>query len=76
MIFEKIREIIAAQMNLDKNSIMPETLFIENLKADSLDIFKLITELEEIYDIEFELLELEKIKTVADATEYVKKAIG
>ena len=74
MIFEKVREIIADQMTIDKNSITPETLFVDNLGADSLDILKLVTELEEIYKIEFEPSELEKMKTVSDAVEYIKKA--
>ena len=81
MEFDKIREVIISQMdaagrNLEKDSIRAETTFIEDLGADSLDIFQIITELEEIFEMEFDDAEAENIKTVGDAAEYVKKALG
>lgn len=81
MEFEKIRDVIITQMGsesdkLDKESITPETSFIEDLGADSLDVFQIITELEEIFELEFNDEDAENIKTVGDATEYIKKALA
>jgi acyl carrier protein len=79
--FEKVRDVIIAQMGMSnpkitKETITPATSFLEDLGADSLDIFQIISELEEIYDMEFSDEDAEKIKTVGDAAEYVKKAIS
>lgn len=76
MEFEKIREVIAEQMSVDKETITPETTFKNDLNADSLDLFQVITELEEIFGMEFTTEDADKIKTVGDAAEYVKKAVG
>ena len=76
MEFEKIRDIIAEQMSIPKNSITPETTFRGDLNADSLDIFQIISDLEEVFGMEFENEDAEKIMTVGDAAEYVKKALN
>jgi len=76
MEFEKIREVIAEQMSVEKDTITPETSFKSDLNADSLDLFQVITELEEIFGMEFTTEDADKIKTVGDAAEYVKKAVG
>lgn len=75
MEFEKIREIISEQMSVDGEKITMETSFTEDLGADSLDIFQIISELEEVYDIEFISEDAENIKTVGDAVEYIKKFV-
>ena len=80
MEFDKIREVILEQMGaegrkLTKEMITPETTFIEDLGADSLDIFQIITELEEFYNMEFSDEQAESIKTVGDAAEYIRKAL-
>ena len=74
MEFEKVQEIIAEQMSIDKDTITMDTLF-EDLGADSLDIFQIITELEELYDIEFDTEDADKIKTVGDAVEYINNVL-
>jgi len=76
MEFEKIRDVIAEQMSIDADSITPETSFAKDLNADSLDIFQIISELEEIFGMEFANEDAEKIKTVGDAAAHVKKALG
>ncbi|MCL2204661.1 MAG: acyl carrier protein [Defluviitaleaceae bacterium] len=76
MEFEKIREVIAEQMNVPKEKITPETSFKDDLNADSLDLFQVITELEDIFGMQFSTEDAEKIKTVGDAAEYVKKAVS
>ena len=78
--FDKICEVIISQIGsagkLTKDMISPETSFLEDLGADSLDIFQIISELEEVYDMEFSDEDAEKIKTVGDAAEHIKKVIG
>lgn len=73
MEFDKVKEIIAEQMGISEDDIAMETSF-EDLGADSLDIFQIISELEEAFDMEFANDDAEKIKTVGDAVEYVKNA--
>jgi len=78
--FEKVRDVILAQLGegnakLTAESITPQTTFLEDLGADSLDIFQIITELEEIYNMEFNDEAAENIKTVGDAAEYIHQAL-
>ena len=76
MEFDKIRDVIAEQMSIDAATITPATTFKNDLNVDSLDLFQIITELEEIFGMEFTTEDADKIKTVGDAADYVKKAIG
>ena len=78
MEFEKIKKVILSQMGSDKlteDMITPSTTFADDLGADSLDIFQIITELEEVFDLEFDDTDAEGIRTVGDAAEYIKKAL-
>lgn len=75
MEFEKIQEIIADVMNIeDKNSITMDTTFVDDLGADSLDIFQIIMGIEETFDIEIDNDSAETITTVGDAVEQIKMA--
>jgi len=74
MEFEKIKKIIAEQMNIAAERITMETSFAKDLKADSLDIFQIISELEEVFGMEFSNEDTEKIVTVGDAVAFIKKA--
>lgn len=76
MEFEKIKEIIADVLNVDKDEITKDTTFVDDLGADSLDIFQIIMGIEEAFDIEIENDEAEKIVTVGDAVEQIKNAIN
>ena len=69
---EKMREIIAEQLNCDGDSITPETSFKEDLGADSLDLFELVMALEEEYGLEIPAEELSDVETVGDIIEYLK----
>ncbi|MDR1912866.1 MAG: acyl carrier protein [Clostridiales bacterium] len=73
MEFEKIRDIIAEQMGIDKDKITLETTFTKGLGADSLDVYQIIAELESVFGVEFSNEDAEKIITVGDAVEYLKK---
>ena len=68
---EKMKEIIAEQLGVDEDEILPETSFKEDLGADSLDLFELTMALEEEYDVEIPAEELESIETVNDVIEYL-----
>lgn len=73
MLFEEIREIICEQLGTDKDEVSLE-ISLEELGADSLDLFQIITELEQKYNIEME--EVEDIKTIQDAVNLVEKEIN
>lgn len=74
MEFEKIREIIAEQMSISEDEITMETTFMGDLGADSLDLFQIISDLEDYFEMEFNNEDAEKIKTVGDVVEYIKAA--
>ena len=69
---EKIKEMVAEQLNVDAADITEETSFKEDLGADSLDLFELVSNLEDEYEIEIPSEELEKITTVGAVVEFLK----
>ena len=72
MELEKLREIIGAVLNIDPDTITADTTFVDDLGADSLDIFQIIMGMEEEYDIELESEAAEQIRTVGDAVEAIR----
>ena len=74
MEFEKIQEIIADVLNVDPQDITMNSTFVDDLGADSLDIFQIIMGIEETFDIEIDNDEADNISTVGDAVEQIKKA--
>jgi len=76
MEFEKIQKIIGEVLGVDADSITMETTFVDDLGADSLDVFQIIMALEEEFDIEIDNEEAEKIVTVSDAVEQIKNALN
>jgi len=71
MAFEKIKEIIAEQLGKDADEITMETSFKDDLEADSLDLFQIINDIEDEFDIKIE--DAEEISTVADAVKFVEE---
>ena len=69
---EKIKAIIAEVLNIDADSITEDTTFVDDLGADSLDIFQIIMGIEEEYDIELDNESVEQIQTVGDAVEAIR----
>ena len=76
MEFEKLRDIIVEVLNVDESEVKMESTFVDDLGADSLDVFQIIMRLEEEFDIEIPNEEAEKIVTVGDAVEQIKNAVN
>lgn len=76
MEFEKLQKIISEVLNVDADEITMNTTFVDDLGADSLDIFQIIMGIEEEFDIEIANEEAENIVTVADAVEQIKNALN
>ncbi len=76
MEFEKLQEIIVDVLNVNKEEVTMETTFVDDLGADSLDIFQIIMGIEETFDIEIDNEDAEKIVTVGDAVEQIKNAVN
>jgi len=76
MEFEKIQKIISEVLGVEEDSITMDTTFVDDLGADSLDVFQIIMALEEEFDIEIANEEAEKIVTVSDAVEQIKSALN
>lgn len=76
MEFEKLQKIISEVLNVGEDEITMETTFVDDLGADSLDIFQIIMGIEEEFDIEIASEEAEKIVSVGDAVEQIKNALN
>jgi acyl carrier protein len=78
-VFERVRKIIAEQLGVEESEITPQTSFVEDLNADSLDLVELIMSLEEEFSaeggqsIEISDEDAEKITTVQDAVNYIQE---
>ena len=71
--FEKIREMIAENLNIDINTITEEASFKEDLDVDSLDLFELVMALEEEFGVEIPTEDLETLTTVGAVAKYVEE---
>ena len=74
MEFEKLKNIIAEVLNVDADEITMDTTFVDDLGADSLDVFQIIMGIEEEFDIEIPTEKAESIVTVGDAVEAIRNA--
>ena len=75
MELEKLQKIIAEVLNVDAQEVTMDTTFVEDLGADSLDIFQIIMGIEEEFDIEMPNEDVEHIVTVGHAVEEIKKIV-
>ena len=71
--FEKIREMIAENLNIDIKTITEEASFKEDLGVDSLDLFELVMALEEEFGVEIPTEDLETLTTVGAVAKYVEE---
>ena len=69
---EKMKEMIADQLDIDASEVTLESRFKEDLDADSLDLFELVMALEDEYEVEIPSEELEDLKTVGVIVNYLK----
>ena len=76
MEFEKLKKIISEVLNVEEDEITMETTFVDDLGADSLDVFQIIMGIEEEFDIEIANDEAENIVTVANAVDQIKNALN
>ena len=72
MEFEKLKKIIADVLNVDPNEITMDSTFMDDLGADSLDVFQVIMGIEEEFNIEIAADKAEKISTVGEAVELIR----
>ncbi len=70
---QKVKDIIVEQLGVDAAAVKPEANFVNDLGADSLDTVELVMALEEAFDMEIPDEEAEKIQTVGQAADYIKK---
>ena len=76
MEFEKLKKVIAEVLNVDEGEITLESTFTDDLGADSLDVFQIIMGIEDEFDVKIDAELAEKITTVGEAVELLKKAIN
>ncbi|MCI6715012.1 MAG: acyl carrier protein [Lachnospiraceae bacterium] len=74
MELEKLREVIAGVLNVDPKEITLETTFLEDLGADSLDVYQIIMKIEEAFEIEIPPEQAEHIVTVGEAVDLIKNS--
>ncbi len=75
MEFEKLKQVVAQVLNVDPEEIAMETTFMEDLGADSLDIFQIVMGIEDEFDIEIPPEKVEHITTVEEAVQLIKSSI-
>jgi acyl carrier protein len=75
-IVERVKKIICEQLDVEEKDVVPTASFVDDLGADSLDQVELIMAMEEEFDVSISDEEAEKIATVQDAINYIKKALG
>ncbi len=75
MVFEKVRALLAEQLDIEENSITPESLLVEDLGADSLDAIDIVMSVEDEFKIEVPDEIIEKIESVNDIVSYVENNI-
>lgn len=76
MEFEKLKKIISEVLNAEEDEITMDTTFVDDLGADSLDVYQIIMGIEEEFDIEIGNEDAEKIVTVGDAVEAIKNTVA
>ena len=73
MVFEKVREIICNQLELDEDVVTMDAILLEDLGADSIDLADLVMTFEDEFDLEISDEALENIKTVSDIVKFIEE---
>lgn len=72
MVFEKIKTILADQLDVDAEEMSLDTKIADDLGADSLDVVELLMSIEDEFEVEIPDEEIEKLKTIGDVVEYIQ----
>lgn len=72
MVFEKVRDIIVEQLNVDEDEVVMEASFIDTFGADSLDLVELMIAMEEEFEMTIPEEDIDKISTVGNVVEYIE----
>ena len=70
---DKVKEIIVEELDVDEQEVTPEASFVDDLRADSLDVVELVMRFEEVFDIEIPDEDAERITTVKEAIAYIEE---
>ena len=71
-VFESVKSILVDQLNISEDSVQMDSLFVDDLNAESLDMVELVMAMEQEFNISIPDEEAERIKTVGDAVEFIK----
>lgn len=74
--FDRVKKVVVDQLNVEPDEVTPEATFVEDLRADSLDMVELSMAFEEEFQIDIPDEDAEKIKTVQDAVNYIEEKSG
>lgn len=74
-VFDKVKEIVVEQLGVEETEVSPETSFVNDLGADSLDVVELVMALEEEFTLEIPDEDAEQITTVEEAVEYIESKL-
>lgn len=75
MVFDKIKDIIVEQLDVEEDAVTMEASITEDLGADSLDVVDLVMSIEESFDVEIPDEEVENVKTVGDIVKYIENKV-
>lgn len=75
MVFDKIKDIIVEQLDVEEDAVTMEASITDDLGADSLDVVDLVMSIEESFDVEIPDEEVENIKTVGDIAKYIENKV-
>ena len=76
MVFEKVRDILVEQLDVEEDKVTMEASITDDLGADSLDVVDLVMSLEEEFDVEIPDTQVENIKTVGDIVRYIEDNVA
>lgn len=74
-VFDRVKAIVVEQLGVEADQVTPQSKFVEDLGADSLDVVELVMALEEEFDLEIPDEDAEKIATVGDASKYIERHV-
>jgi acyl carrier protein len=75
-VFDELRDIVAAKLSIEPGTIKPESAFVEDLNADSLDLADLVMEIEDKFSLTFDDTDTERFRTVGDVVKVIEEKKG